>query len=172
MDGIVNKVAGSGLVTIDPAEFANGEGTAVIDLKPLLFMGQILREKDLRDHIRTHDWTQYAGKVVGVTCSADAAVPTWAFMLISIALQPHTSRVYFADEKMLAERLVAEKIAGTDWSVYKDARVVIKGCGDASVPVNAYVMLAAALRPYARSIMYGEPCSTVPLYKSKPGGGT
>ena len=168
MDEIINKVAGSGLITIDPAEFSDKRERLIIDLQPLLFMGQILREKDLREHIKIHDWKQYEGKIVGITCSADAIVPTWAFMLLTIALQPFAASIFHADEKSIEQLLYAQKIAEADWSRYKDARVVIKGCGDAGVPVNAYVMIAAALQPYVRSMMYGEPCSTVPLYKSRP----
>lgn len=170
MEEIVNRVAGSGIVTIDPAEFAGREQQVVFDLAPVLHMGQVLREKDLRGFVAQHDWSQYAGKNVGVTCSADAVVPTWAYMLVALALKPHAANVFFAGARELPDLVFAARIAATDWSQYKNARVVIKGCGE-EVPVNAYVMLTAALMPHARSIMYGEPCSTVPLYKSKTGSG-
>lgn len=170
MDEIVNKVAGSGLVTIDLADLAVAGERVIFDVKPLLFMGQILKEKELRDFVKNHDWSRYSGKVVGITCSADAIVPTWAYMLLALAFRPHAAKVYFAGPEELERLLFAEKLAGTDWSRYKDARVVIKGCGDMPVPVNAFVMVTTAVAPFARSIMYGEPCSTVPLYKAKPAG--
>lgn len=168
MDEIINKVAGSGIVTIDLEQFAVPGERVFFDVKPLLFMEQVLREKDLRDFIRSHDWTQYADKIVGIFCSADAIVPTWAYMLLSLAFQPYASKVHFAGPEELEKLLFSEKLASVDWAHYKNARVVIKGCGDVPVPVNAFVMVATALAPWARSIMYGEPCSTVPLFKSKP----
>lgn len=167
MGEIINKVAGSGIVTIDLAEFAETAEQVVLDIRPHLFMEQILKEKDFREFIKNHDWSQFSGKIVGITCSADAIIPTWAYMLISIALEPHAKKVYFASAAEMDQLLFAEKLASLDARAYVDARVVIKGCNDVSVPVNAYVMLAAKLRPFVKSMMYGEPCSTVPLYKAK-----
>jgi hypothetical protein len=167
MDEIINKVAGSGIVTIDLAEFAETAEKVVFDIRPYLFMEQVLREKDFREFIRDHNWSQYAGKIMAITCTADAIVPTWAYMLISLALEPHARKVYFASASEVDQLLFAEKLSSLDPRAYADARVVIKGCSDVSVPINAYVMLAAKLRPHVKSLMYGEPCSTVPLYKAK-----
>ena len=169
MDEIVNKVAGSGIVSIDLAEFAEPGERVIFDIRPRLFMEQILKEKDFRVFVKEHDWTKYAGKIVGITCSTEAIVPTWAYMLIALSLEPHAKKVYFANAAQLEELLFAERLSKLDISPYRDARVVVKGCGDTPVPVNAFVMLSALLRPHVKSLMYGEPCSTVPLFKaSKP----
>ena len=170
MDEIVNKVAGSGIVTIDLADFAEQAERVIIDIRPHLFMEQILKEKDFRKFVSEHDWAQYKDKIVGITCTADAIIPTWAYMLVALALEPFALKVYFANASEIEQLIFAEKLAAFNVSDYKDARVVVKGCGDVAVPVNAFVMLSAKLRPVVKSLMYGEPCSTVPLYKAKKSG--
>lgn len=167
MNEIVNKVANSGIVSIDLEEFYTPGERVVFDISPHLFNGLILREKDFREFVKTHDWSAYTGKIICICCSADAIVPTWAYMLISLALEPFAARVFFASPAEAEMVLFAEKIAAINPMDYKDARVVIKGCGEKPVPLNAYVELAARLKPHAKSIMYGEPCSTVPLFKAK-----
>ena len=167
MDEIINKVAGSGIVSIDLEEFYDNTPRALLDIKPHLFMEQILKEKDFREFVKTNNWAAYQDQIVGIICSSDAIVPTWAYMLIALALEPYASRVFFADLEEIDKMLFAEKISALDVSKYKDARLVIKGCGEKQVPVNAYVQLMGLLKPVAKSIMYGEPCSTVPLYKAK-----
>ena len=167
MDEIVNKVAGSGIVTIDLEELYVAGDRVIFDIKPHLFMEQILKEKDFREFIKTNDWSVYKDKIIGIVCSADAIVPTWAYMLITLAMEPFAKKIFFADLTGLENLLFAEKLAGIDPSAYKDARVVIKGCGEKYIPTNAYVQLSTLLKPFAKSIMYGEPCSTVPLYKAK-----
>ncbi len=167
MEEIVNKVAGSGLQTIDlEAYYVPGE-RVVFDLRPHLFQELILKEKDFREFVKTNDWSFYNEKLVAVTCTADAIVPTWAYMLISLALQPYAKTVFFGTLQELEMYLFVEQLSQINPAIYQDQKVVIKGCGDIPVPVNAYVQLARMLRPFAKSIMYGEPCSTVPLYKSK-----
>lgn len=166
MDEIVNKVAGSGIISIDLAELGETAGRVVFDLKPHLFMEQILKEKDFREFVKNNDWPVYTGKIVRITCTADAIVPTWAYMLVALALEPFAKKVYFASADELEQLIFAEKIAALDVEAYKDKRIVIKGCGDTPVPVNAFVMISAKLKPHVKSIMYGEPCSTVPLYKA------
>jgi len=167
MDEITNKVAASGIVTINlEAYYTEGE-RVVFDIAPHLFNGLILREKDFREFVKTNDWSQYRDKLVGLTCSADAIVPTWAYMLLTLALAPFARRVVFGDLSTLNNLLFTEALEKLDLSQYKDARVVIKGCSNADVPINAYVKITALLKPYAKSIMFGEPCSTVPLYKAK-----
>ena len=167
MDDIVNKVAGSGIVSIDLESFYTEGERVLFDIKPLLFQELILKEKEFRDYVKQHYWQQYEGKVVGIVCTADAIVPTWAYMLLALALQPYAHKVYFAGLAEIEDLLFTEKLATINPEDYRDARVVIKGCGDKQVPVNAYVKLATLLKPVAKSIMYGEPCSTVPLYKAK-----
>ena len=166
MDEIVNKVAGSGIVSIDLEEFFEDGERVLFDIKPHLFQELILKEKDFREFVKSNDWSSYKGKIVGIICTADAIVPTWAYMLLTLAIQPYAKRVFFAGLTEIEQLLFAEKLSGFDPLKYKDARVVIKGCGDKQVPVNAFVQLTSLLKPHVKSIMYGEPCSTVPLYKS------
>lgn len=167
MDEIINKVANSGVVTVDLESFYDTSEKVIFDIKPHLFMELMLKEKDFREFIKTNDWSFYTDKIVGIVCTADAIVPTWAYMLITLALDPFTKKVYFGDLEKVESFLFAEKLALVDVSQYQGARVVIKGCGDKQVPVNAFVQLTTLLKPVAKSIMYGEPCSTVPLYKAK-----
>jgi hypothetical protein len=171
MDEIINKVAGSGIISIDLADFAEPGDRVIFDIKPHLFMEQILKEKEFRAFVKEHDWSGYAGKIVGITCTAEAIVPTWAYMLLALSLEPHAKKVFFANAQQLEDLLFAESLSKLDVSQFRDARVVVKGCGDVPVPVNAYVMLSAKLRPYVKSLMYGEPCSTVPLFKAPKTGG-
>jgi uncharacterized protein DUF2480 len=163
---IINKVAGSGLVTIDLEEFyAKGE-RVLFDIRPLLFHELILKEKDFREFLKNEDWTKYKDKYVAVTCTSDAIVPTWAYMLLSVHLEPYAKQVVFGTLDTLEVILFDGQLSKLNFSDYKDKRVVIKGCSNLPVPVNAYVQLTNGLRPFAKSIMYGEPCSTVPLYKA------
>jgi hypothetical protein len=167
MEEIINKVAGSGLVTVDLEEFIVPGERMLFDIKPHLFHELILKEKDFREFIKTHDWTQYQGKLVALTCSNDAIVPTWAYMLLTLALEPFAKKIVFGDLEDLEKQLFSERLASLDPAAFKDARVVIKGCGDKKVPTNAYIQITHLLKPHVKSIMYGEPCSTVPLYKAK-----
>ncbi|MDF2447674.1 MAG: hypothetical protein K0R26_178 [Bacteroidota bacterium] len=165
-DEIVNKVASSGLITIDLENFYPKGERVVFDLKPLLFQELILKEKDFREFVKQHNWENYRDKFVAITCSADAVVPTWAFMLVSISLEPFAQKIIFGSLETLESIVFHEQLQALNYGDYKDKRVVIKGCSNLPVPVNAYVELVKALRPLAKSIMYGEPCSTVPLYKA------
>lgn len=165
MEEIVNKVAGSGLVTIDLEEFYPKGERVVLDIKDQLFQGLLLREKDFREYIKQEDWSKYKDTYVAVTCSADAIIPTWAYMLLASALEPFAKKVVFGSAETLETVLYDELLRGLDVQQYKDARVVIKGCGNLPVPRAAYVELTRLLRPHVKSIMYGEPCSTVPIYK-------
>lgn len=168
MEAIVNKVAESGIVTLDLAGYLPAEESlAVFDLKPFLFREMILREKDYRAALQEHDWSAYTGKHVAVHCSADAIIPVWAYMLAASYLQPLAASVYFGEKSALETYLIAEHIAAIPVEEYRDKRVVLKGCGDVAVPEQAYLRATAHLRPVVKSIMYGEPCSTVPIYKKK-----
>lgn len=162
---IVNKVAQSGLVTIDLESYYPQGERVLLDIKEILFQGLILREKDFREYIKNEDWTKYKDKYVAITCSADAIVPTWAYMLLATQLEPVAKRVVYGSLETLETLLYHDMLSSIRPDDYKDARIVIKGCGDLPVPKAAYVQLTAILRPVAKSIMYGEPCSTVPLYK-------
>jgi hypothetical protein len=164
-DLIINRVAQSGLVTLDLEELFHPGERVVYDLKDNLFMGLILKEKDFREFLKTHDWSQYAGKNVAITCSEDAIVPTWAYMLLAVHLEPHAHAFVFGELAALETKLYDEAIARIDVEAYRGARVVVKGCSKVPVPTTAYVELTRRLRPVVQSLLFGEPCSTVPLYK-------
>ncbi|WP_276499838.1 DUF2480 family protein [Pontibacter litorisediminis] len=162
---IINRVAQSALVTLNLEELLHPGERVVYDIKDNLFQGLILREKDFRAFVKDHDWSQYAGKNVAITCSVDAIVPTWAYMLLGTKLQNQANYYVFGDLEALEQALFQEAIAKIDMEEYRDAKVVVKGCGSVPVPTYAYVEVMRKLVPVASSIMYGEPCSTVPLYK-------
>jgi hypothetical protein len=165
---IVNKVTDSALVTLDLANYLPGkESTIVFDLKPFLFMELVLREKDFRDALKSHDWMQYSGKYVGVTCSADAIIPVWAYMLAAAYLEPVSLQVFMASETELPQVVLLDNIRKIQLDDFLDKRVVVKGCGELPISEAAYLAITSKLRPVAKSIMYGEPCSTVPIYKKK-----
>ena len=164
-DEIVNKVAQSGIVTIDLEEFYPEGKRVLFDIKPLLFQELILKEKDFREFIKNEDWSKYKNCYMAITCSNDAIVPTWAYMLLTLSLQTHAKKVVFGNLETLETVLFEEIIDKIDTAKFKDARIVIKGCGNKPVPISAYVALTEKVKPVAKSIMYGEPCSTVPLYK-------
>jgi hypothetical protein len=165
MEEIVNKVAQSGILTIDLEAFYDDVARVEFDIKPLLFQELILKEKDFREYIKAHNWSQYQNTYVALTCTADAIVPTWAYMLLTLSLQPFAKKIVYGNLEVLETILFNEKLNALDITLFKDARIVIKGCGEKPVPVAAYVTLTEKLKPVAKSIMYGEPCSTVPLYK-------
>lgn len=167
MNDITNKVASSGLITIDPADFSPEGKRTVIDIKPLLVEEFLLREKDFREYVKTTDWSVYNGQFIAITCSNDAIIPVWAYMLLASALEPFAKKIVFGNAEALEEVLFSEQLSKIEPGDYRDQRIVIKGCGDVHVPVSAYVELTRILKPVAKTIMYGEPCSTVPVYKSK-----
>lgn len=162
---IVNRVANSSLVTFDLEKYYTPGDRVLYDIKNDLFQELILREKDFREHIKLNDWTRFKNKFVAVTCSVDAVVPTWAYMLLTMALNPYASRVFFGSLEQLESYLYHEVLASVDWSQFKGAKVVIKGCSHLAIPVSAYTEVAEKLLPQASTIMFGEPCSTVPLFK-------
>jgi hypothetical protein len=166
-DIIINKVATSGLLTLNLEDYYHPGERCVYDLKDNLFHGLILREKDFREFLKMHDWSQYSGKNVAIICSADAIVPTWAYMLLATHLEPYAHFFVFGDLATLEAALFNQALARIDLTAFQDARVVIKGCGSLPVPTYAYVEITRLLKPYVKSLMYGEPCSTVPLYKRK-----
>jgi hypothetical protein len=164
---IVNKVANSGLITIDLEELVDKRERVALDIKDQLFQGLLLREKDFRNFIAEHNWEQYRDKHVAVFCSTDAILPKWAFMLLAQALQPFAASVVYGSVEQLETILYQKALTEINAEEYRDKRIVIKGCGDKDVPTFAYVELTRILTPVAKSIMYGEPCSTVPVFKRK-----
>jgi hypothetical protein len=165
MEEFVNRVANSGLITLNLEEYMHPGERVVYDIKDNLFMELMLREKDFRAFVKDHDWSQYAGKNVAIICSTDAIVPTWAYMLLASKLQPYVNRYVFGDLNALEQALLQDAISTIKAEDYQDAKVVIKGCGQIPVPTYAYVEIMQKLLPVVSSIMYGEPCSTVPIYK-------
>ena len=163
----MNKVAQSCLVTLDPASFYPQGERVVYDIKDNLYMELMLREKDFREFVKAHDWAQYEGKLVAITCTADAIVPAWAYMLLANRMAPYAKEIVFGDADILETVLFEKEIAKADLQQYSGQRIVLKGCGDTPVPVSAYVELTAKLTPIVKSLMFGEPCSTVPIYKKK-----
>lgn len=166
-ENFVNKVAASGLITLNLEEYYHTGERVVYDIKDNLFHGLMLREKDFREFIKAHDWAAYTGKNIAIICSADAIVPTWAYMLLANKLKPYANEVVFGSLETLESVLFAKALAKIDLSAFAGERVVIKGCADIEVPVSAYVEITGLLTPVVKSIMYGEPCSTVPIFKRK-----
>lgn len=166
-ENIINKVAESGLTSFDLADYYPQGDRVVYDITDNLFHGLILKEKDFREFIKGHNWAEYQGKHVAITCTADAIVPTWAYMLLANKLAPYAQTVIFGSLETLETVLFENALLNLDLEKYRDQRIVLKGCGDIPVPVSAYVDLTAKLSKVAKSIMYGEPCSTVPIFKRK-----
>ena len=164
---IINKVALSPLLTLDLEEYYPKEEIVVFDLKPFLFMELILKEKDFRIALQNTDWSVYQDKIVAVTCTADAVIPVWAYMLVATCLEPVATDVIMGDAKKAMEQALLKKIQGINMEEFVDKRVVVKGCGEVQIGEFAYMEITKRLRPVAKSIMYGEPCSTVPVYKKK-----
>lgn len=166
-DPIINKVAESSLFTLNLEDYFPAEEIVLFDLKPYLFMELILKEKDFRLALQQADWASYSGKTVAVTCSADAIIPVWAYMLVAAYLEPVAKEVIMGNEETATRQLFLKNINNIDTSTFEDKRVVIKGCGEQPIGDYAYMEITKKLRPVVKSIMYGEPCSTVPVYKKK-----
>ncbi|QQS30700.1 MAG: DUF2480 family protein [Sphingobacteriales bacterium] len=164
---IVNRVAQSGIITLNLEEFLPQQPIVVFDLKEFLFRGLILREKDFRLSMKEHNWEVYSGKQVAITCSADAIVPKWAYMVVANYLHPIADGFIFGTEETLQTHLMLQSLSKINPEDYSNKRVVIKGCGEKEIPVSAYVEITRLLKPVVKSLMYGEPCSTVPIYKQK-----
>jgi hypothetical protein len=166
-DLLENKVANSGLVTLDLENYLPAGEIVTFDLKDYLFMGLILKEKDYREALKGLDWSLYQDKLVALTCSADAIVPVWAFMLAVSYLEPVAKDVYMGTAEEMQKHLFLKNIQGINTADFSDQRIVVKGCGETPIGNFAYAEITRVLRPVVRSIMYGEPCSTVPIYKKK-----
>ena len=164
-DEIVNRVANSALITINLEDYYPKGKRVLVDIKAWLFEGLILKEKDFRQAVNTHDWSQYQDDFVALTCSTDAIIPAWAFMLLSTHLEPFAKTVVIGNLEALETSIYQDIINTLDVSKFNNASLIIKGCSHKPIPQNAYVMLTSKLRPIAKSIMYGEACSAVPLYK-------
>jgi hypothetical protein len=166
-ENIINRVAESGLISFDLAELHPTGERFFYDIKDNLFHGLMLREKDFREFVKEHNWESYSGKHIAIGCSADAIVPTWAYMLLANKMAPFAETVVFGTLEVLETVLFDRKLTQIDLEKYRDQRVVIKGCGEIPIPASAYIELTVKLSHVAKSIMYGEPCSTVPIFKRK-----
>ncbi len=164
---IINRVSKSPLVTFDLEELYHPGERVLFDIRSHLYQELVLKEKDFRDFIKTHDWQQYQNKLLAVTCTVDAIVPTWAYMLLATALRPYASRVIYGTLEELETILYFEALQKVEWEKFERAKVVIKGCSKVEVPASAYIEATNRLLPFASSIMFGEPCSTVPIFKKK-----
>ena len=164
-DEIVNRVANSKLKTIDLEDYYPEGKRVLFDIKDWLFEGLVLREKDFREKVKNFDWSKYQNSYVAITCSTDAIIPAWAFMLLVVNLEPFVEKALIGDLEGLETSIYQDIINQLDTSEFKDKPIIIKGCSNKPVPVNAYTMLINKLKPIAGSIMYGEACSSVPLYK-------
>ncbi|MBK9271075.1 MAG: DUF2480 family protein [Saprospiraceae bacterium] len=162
---LVNRVSNSKLVTIKLEPYLPQKPIVSFDLKPFLFKEWILKEADFRQALKELDWNQYENKMLAVWCSNDAIVPTWAYMLIAKHAAEKEIALRFGNPAEVTRQVIGENINQEDWSQYESAKVVIKGCSDLEVPASAYLLVTSKLIPFANSIMYGEPCSTVPVYK-------
>jgi len=167
MSEIVNRVKQSGLISMDLADFKPRIPLVEIDIAAQLWQGLVLKEKDFRSWIRSNDWTEYEGKAVYVHCSVDAIVPTWAYMLIGSSLMPHVDTFLIGRKIDLEKELIRKRILTEPLENYQDQRIIIKGCADIASPEFAMTELVKHLQPVAKSIMYGEPCSTVPVFKRR-----
>jgi hypothetical protein len=164
---ILNKVTESELITLDLSTFLPNERPVLFDLKQFLFRELILKEKDFRIALQNHDWTIYSNQTVLVFCSADAIIPVWAYMLVAVYLEPLTTRLYFDNPDSWKQKTLIQNIQQLNITNYTDKRIVIKGCGDVTIDNAAYFEITRRLLAVVKSIMYGEPCSTVPIYKRK-----
>ncbi len=166
---LVNRVANSALVTIDLEKMYPAGEIVPFDLKNYLFMELILKEKDFREALDALDWEQYRGKNLAVFCSADAIIPLWAYMLVATHASPFAEDIALCEPAEFAEKAFLKKLAALDLQPYEGKRIVVKGCSDKPVPASAYLEITRRLQPVALSIMFGEPCSTVPVYKRAKG---
>jgi Protein of unknown function (DUF2480) len=166
-DPLINKVAESGLITLDLEKYYPRGQTAVFDLKDHLFMGLILKEKEFREALKNLDWEKYRSLYVAVTCSADAIIPVWAYMLIASYLQPVAKDIVMGDEKELHKILFLKNLSAINVNEFADKKIVVKGCGETAIADFVYMEITRLLRPVVKSIMYGEPCSTVPIFKKR-----
>ena len=167
MGEIVNRVQESGLISMDLADFKPNVSIVELDISKQLWQGLVLKEKDFRAWIKATDWSEFNGKSVYVHCKVDAIIPTWAYMLIGSRLLPFTSDFIIGSKEDLEKHLILKRIKSEPLDKYKDGRIIIKGCADVSDPAFAMTELVKHLQPVAKSIMYGEPCSTVPVFKRK-----
>ena len=166
-DIIINKVAQSGLITLDLEKYYPQDEIVMFDLKDYLFMELILKEKEYREALKNLDWKIYQNKIMAICCSTDAVIPLWAYMLAVTYLEPYAKDILYGKDSEVLDMLLLKNIKKINAIEFEGKRIVVKGCGDKKVPESAYIEITKILRPVAKSIMFGEPCSTVPIYKAQ-----
>lgn len=164
---IVNRVANSALQVFDLEDYYPEGDRVAIDISQWLWQGFVLREKEFREALKDFDWQQFSGSYVALYCSTDAIVPAWAYMLITVYLQPYAKLIAQGSVEQLQANLYTQILEKVDYTPFEGKPVIIKGCSKKPVPQEAYVTAAQKLMPYAKSIMFGEACSSVPLFKKK-----
>ena len=170
MEEIANRVANSALEVFDLEDYYPKGIRSQIDISLWLLEGLLLKEKDFRLHLQQHDWSQYQNQYIAINCSTDAIVPAWASILVAVQLAPYAHKIVNGTIEDLDSALYEELLAKIDYSAYENKAVIIKGCSKKPVPMRAYILAAHYLQPFARSIMYGEACSAVPLFKAPKKG--
>ncbi len=164
---IINRVANSKLITVDLEDYYPLGKRVVIDIKDWLFQEIILKEKDFRVHVKNHNWQQYKDSYVALTCSSDAIIPSWAYLLITSSVAEYSKKVIVGNLELLETVVYEEIINALDLSEFKEKPIIIKGCTNKPIPASAYTLLIQKIQPIAKTILFGEACSTVPLYKAK-----
>lgn len=164
---IVNKVEQSGLINIELDSFLKGKKIVMLDIQDQLYEGLVLKEKDFRQFISEHNWTRYSDSILGVFCSSDAIIPMWTYMLIASAAKPFANEIIFGNNEQVKIELINQSIKTMNVSDYKDERVIVKGCSNINLPEQSYIYITEKLQPVVKSLMFGEACSTVPIYKRK-----
>lgn len=167
MEEIINRVAKSPLITLDLEDFYPEGKRILFDIKDWLFEGIILREKEFRKSVQDHDWAQYQNQYVALTCTEDAIIPSWAYLLLASELTPYAKKVVVGNLELLETSIYQDIINDLDVEAFRDKPVIVKGCAEKPIPPSAFSFLIQKMQPIAKSLMYGEACSTVPLYKKK-----
>jgi len=166
-EGIVNKVANSSLVNFNLEDYYTEGKRVAFDIAPFLWQELVIKEKDFRKQVKAYNWKAFEGDLIAIHCSSNAIIPTWAYMLIALSLEPFASKVCFGSLQDLERELLLEKLSPIDFSSYSNKKVIIRGCSNKPIPEFAYTYVALKLKPFAQSIMFGEACSSVPLFKQK-----
>lgn len=167
MEMLVNKVAESGLITLKMEEWISHAEIIELDIKQFLFRELILKEKEFRQSLKAFDYSHLKDKIVAIYCSSDAILPKWAFMLLTSNILPYSNKIYFGNKGEVEQKLLLQEINNLDISKFEGQRIVIKGCGKEEIPDFAFVEITKKLQPIVKSLMFGEACSTVPIYKKK-----
>lgn len=164
---IKNRVADSGIVNVDLSDYAPKENILELDLKQFLFDGLVLKEKEFRIALKEFDFNKYDGKVVAVFCGANVIVPMWAYMLITTYLNNANAKIYFGNKNKVTQAIIKENIDGINVDDYKEKRVIVNGCSNITLSEGLFIAITKKLQKNVKSLMFGEACSAVPIFKNK-----